>query len=323
VLNLSSWYDDNYGPEGATTNFAGLIRSRTDEADPRTQLLLGPWVHGVDSTHKTEAGDRSFRAAAAIDYDEVVLRWMDHYLRGVKNGVEKESPVRYFVMGTDQWRETNAWPPPATRISYYLSRRLAGDATGSLSTFVPRILRSSSTYIADPEHPVENAYSSSGAHDYRDLAKRPDVLTFDSPPLPHDTVVTGPIHAEIYMACNCRDADLWVRLLDVAPDGTAFNLMNPGLDVVRASYREPKRGRQLLQPNHVYAIRLENLITSNVFKKAHRVRVQISGSFFPNFSRNPQTGLSERNSANFRKAQVTIYSDRRHPSRIVLPIVGS
>jgi putative CocE/NonD family hydrolase len=323
VLNLSSWYDDNYGPEGATTNFAGLIRSRTGEADPRTQLLLGPWVHGVDSTHETEAGDRSFRAAAAIDYDEVVLRWMDHYLRGVKNGVEEESPVRYFVMGSDQWRETNAWPPPATRISYYLSRRLAGDATGSLSTFVPRILRSSSTYIADPEHPVENAYSSSGAHDYRDLARRADVLTFDSPPLPHDTVVTGPIHAEIYMACNCRDADLWVRLLDVAPDGTAFNLMNPGLDVVRASYREPKRGRQLLQPNHVYAIRLENLITSNVFKKAHRVRVQISGSFFPNFSRNPQTGLSERNSANFRKAQVTIYSDRRHPSRIVLPIVGS
>ena len=190
-----------------------------------------------------------------------------------------------------------------------------------MSTLVPKILRSSSTFISDPEHPVENGYSSSGAHDCRDLAKRSDVLTFDSPRLQFDKEVTGPIHAEIYMACDCRDVDLWVRLLDVGPDGTAFNLMNPGLDVVRASYRELKRGRQLLQPNHIYSIRLENLITSNLFKKGHRVRVQISGSFFPNFSRNPQTGDSERDSANLRKARVTIYSDRRHPSRIILPIV--
>jgi putative CocE/NonD family hydrolase len=89
VLNLSAWYDDNYGPEGATTNFAGLLRSRVNEPDIRTHLLLGPWVHGVDSTKTVRSGDRSFAPAAAIDYDEVVLRWMDHYLRGINNGVDK------------------------------------------------------------------------------------------------------------------------------------------------------------------------------------------------------------------------------------------
>ena len=94
----------------------------------------------------------------------------------------------------------------------------------------------------------------SGAHDYRELANRPDVLTFDSTPLESDTEVTGPIHAQIYFSCDCRDTDLWVRLLDVAPDGTAFNLMSPGLDVLRASYRDLKKGRQLLKPHRVYRV---------------------------------------------------------------------
>ena len=105
--------------------------------------------------------------------------------------------------------------------------------------------------------------------------------------------MTGPIQAQIYLSCDCRDTDLWVRLLDVAPDGTAFNLMSPGLDVLRASYRDLKRGRQLLTPKQVYELHLNNLITSNVFQKGHRIRVQISATFFPNFSRNLQTGELE------------------------------
>jgi putative CocE/NonD family hydrolase len=326
VLNLSAWYDDNYGPEGATTNFKGLLQARKSEQDPRTHLLLGPWVHGVDSTQKTKAGDRTFGRAATIDYDETVLRWMDHYLKGMDNGVDRESPVRYFVMGRDEWRESKTWPPPAKTTPYYLSGTPDGNAshpTGTLSTAIPEVSKNSSTFTSDPQRPVKNLYSSSGAHDYRGLANRDDVLTFDSSSLTSDMEVTGPIRAEMYMACDCRDVDLWVRLLDVAPDGTAFNLMSPGLDVVRASYPKAGKGQQLLEPNRAYVIRLENLITSNVFKKDHRVRVQISGSFFPNFSRNPQTGDSERTSANMKKARVTIYSDREHPSRIILPVAGN
>ncbi len=147
-------------------------------------------------------------------------------------------------------------------------------------------------------------------------------LTFDSAPLEHDVEVTGPIHAQVYLACDCRDMDLWVRLLDVAPDGTAFNLMSPGLDVMRASYRDVKKGRQLLEPNQVYEVRLENLITSNLFRKDHRIRVQISGTFFPNFSRNLQTGELEASSARMQKATISIYTDRKRPSQIILPIVA-
>jgi uncharacterized protein len=198
--------------------------------------------------------------------------------------------------------------------------RTAEEPTGSLSTSVPRDVNRSSAFLSNPEHPVENKYPFSGAHDYRYLTARDDVLTFDSTALQQDMEVTGAIHAEIYVSCDCRDVDLWVRLLDVAADGTAFNLMSPGLDVVRTSYRDPKHGLQLMQPGRVYLVRLDNLITSNVFKNGHRVRVQISGSFFPNLSRNPQTGSSERTSGKFRKARITIYADREHPSRIALPI---
>jgi uncharacterized protein len=329
VLNFSGWYDDNYGPEGATTNFAGLLKARPVSSDPEshfavlpeTQLLIGPWVHGVDSTAKTKSGERALGAAATIDYDDVVLRWMDRYLRGKANGVEREKPVRYFVMGADEWRDADAWPPAAKRTSYYLRSGKTGEGSGDLSVETPTDEKAFVSFLSDPAKAVVNSYSVSGAHDYRELAKRSDVLTFDTAPLEHDTEVTGPIHAQVYLACDCRDADLWVRLLDVAPDGTAFNLMSPGLDVMRASYRDVKKGRQLLEPGKVYEIRLDNLITSNVFRKGHRVRVQISGTFFPNFSRNLQTGELEASSAAIKKATISIYTDRERPSRIVLPIV--
>jgi putative CocE/NonD family hydrolase len=329
VLNLSGWYDDNYGPEGATTNFAGLLKARSVASDPETHfapypetyLLIGPWVHGVGSTGKTNAGERTFAPAAAIDYDEVILRWMDHYLRRKANGVEAEKPVRYFVMGADQWREANAWPPASKKVPYYLISAKAGENWGSLSADAPSTQKTFASFISDPAKPVVNAYAVSGAHDYRELAYRPDVLTFDSAPLERDTEVSGPIHAQIYFSCDCRDTDLWVRLLDVAPDSTAFNLMSPGLDVVRASYRNPKKGRQLLKPHQVYQLRLDNLITSNVFRKEHRIRVQVSATFFPNFSRNLHTGDLEASSARMQKANMSIYTDRQRPSRVVLPIV--
>ncbi len=318
VLNLSGWYDDNYGPEGAATNYLGLLKSRAGEADPRTHLLIGPWVHGVDATGESRAGEREFGPTAAIDYDEVILRWMDHYLRGINNGVEREKPVRYFVMGDNQWRDADTWPPPAQPTSYYLVWA-RGRHGGSLAAGTPKQDAEAATFLADPKHPVINKYDSSGGHDYRYLEKRRDVLIFDSPPLAQDAEITGPIHAEIYLGCDCRDVDLWVRLLDVAPNGTAVNVMGPGLDVQRASYRDLTKGRQLITLGQTYELHLDNLITSNVFKQGHRIRVQISASFFPNFSRNLQSGQLEATSARAQKARITIYADAQRPSRIVVP----
>ena len=322
VLNLSGWYDDNYGPEGATTNFNGLRRARRNDADPRTHLLIGPWVHGVENTARAQSGERVFAPVASIDYAQVVLRWMDHYLRGIDNGVEREPAVRYFVMGADRWRDADAWPPVARRTALYLAPG-AGSTAKGLVLAKPAGAPGRASFLSDPNDPVVNAYDSSGAHDYRELAVRPDVLTFDSAPLTQDLEVTGPIRAEVYVSCDCRDLDLWVRLLDVAADGAALNLMSPGLDVQRASYRDLSRGRQWLTPGKVYRIDLNNLITSNTFLAGHRIRVQVSASFFPNFSRNLQNGLSEVTSALAQRATITLYADPAHATRILLPVVGS
>jgi uncharacterized protein len=317
VLNLSGWYDDNYGPEGATTNFAGLREARRG-SPLRAALLIGPWVHG--GTDKNKSGERDFGTAAAIDYDGVVLGWMDQYVRGKTASTPK--PVRYFVMGENRWRESDVWPPVATPAAFYLDAPAAGGRIGTLSASAPRGTASPSEFMSDPLHPVMNQYSSSGAHDYRALVDREDVLTFDTEPLAYDTEVTGPIKAQIFLSCDCRDTDLWVRLLDVAPDGASFNLMTPGLDVLRASYRDLSRGRQLLEAGKIYELRLDHLLTSNVFQKGHRIRAQISTTFFPNFSRNLQTGELETVSATARRARIRVYHDRQHPSRLTLPVVS-
>jgi putative CocE/NonD family hydrolase len=319
VLNLSGWNDDNYGPEGAITNYTGLVASRGGTPS-RAALVLGPWVHGVDATARTRFGEREFGRAAAIDYDQVVLGWMDRYLRD-DGRADAAVPVRYFVMGENQWRTSDIWPPRGHESVYYLSSTAKTPARGALSSTPPSDAGGPSTFLSNPDDPVTNPYESAGVHDYQALAKRRDVLTFDSPVLARDMEVTGPIRARVYVSCNCRDTDLWVRLLDVAPDGAAHNLMSPGLDVVRASYRDLDRGRQLLTPGRVYEIRLDRLVTSNVFQAGHRARVQISATFFPNFSRNLHTGDLDTVSARRQTAIISVHHNREHPSQVSLHVV--
>jgi uncharacterized protein len=320
VLNLSGWNDDNYGPEGAINNYLGLVQSRSGQPS-RAALLLGPWVHGVDATARTKFGDRDFGRAAAIDYDEVVLDWMDRYVREDR-AVAVIDGARYFVMGDNRWRTSSAWPPPGQDTLYYLSPAGQGAVRGALTTTPPQGTRAQSTFLSNPDDPVINPYDSAGVHDYQALTKRTDVLTFDSAPLARDTEVTGPIRARLFISCDCRDTDVWARLLDVAPDGTAWNLMSPGTNAVRVSYRDLAKGRQLLNPGDIYELNLNNLVTSNLFARGHRVRVQISSTFFPNFSRNLHTGELETISSGTQPATISIHHDSDHPSQISLPVVA-
>jgi putative CocE/NonD family hydrolase len=117
------------------------------------------------------------------------------------------------------------------------------------------------------------------------------------------------------------DFDLWVRILDVSPDGAAYNLMSPGLDVLRASYRSDSVKPELVKPSKIYRLVLDRLLTANVFQKNHRVRVQVSGAFFPHFSRNLQTGKSEITSSKMHIGHIRIHDDPRHSSRVILPVV--
>jgi putative CocE/NonD family hydrolase len=320
VLNLSGWYDEAYGPDGATTNFNGLLASRKGDTNSRTRTLIGPWTHG--GQEKTRAGEREFGPSAAIDYDELILRWMDRYVRGVENGVDREKPVRIFVMGKNVWRDEDAWPLARAKAqTYYLRSETNSARFARLNQTAPDRAGSYNEFVSDPTHPVTDPYDAYGAHDYRSLAGRSDVLVYDTDLLPSDTEVTGPIHAEIYVSADTPDFDLWVRLLDIAPDGTAFNLMSPGLDVLRASYRNEKLEPELLKGSEIYKLTLDRMLTSNVFRSGHQIRIQISGAFFPHFSRNLQSGESELTSSRMCPAHVRIYHDPDHRSRIELPVI--
>lgn len=327
VLNLSGWHDEAYGPEGAVTNFLGLRAARRGQADPRTRLLLGPWVHGTvtmqDPAAQSRSGDRTFGPAAVIDYHETVLRFMDRYVRGIDNGVEGEPAVRAFVMGENVWREGDSWPLAGTvRRTLVLDRVSMPGRPGAL-TFAERPASNGfSAFVSDPSRPVEDNYSAeSGAHDYRYLLGREDLVVFETAPLTEDLRVIGTMDAEIHVSADAPDVDVWLKLFDVAPDGTALNLMSPGLDVVRASYREGGPRRRLLKRGQVVPIRFENLMTGNLFRKEHRIRAIVAGAFFPHFSRNPQTGALENESAETRPARIQVHHSARHPSRIVLAVV--
>lgn len=322
VLNLSAWYDDAYGVEGAATNFNGLVRARSGGA-PRTHLVLGPWVHGAPSPSETRSGDLDFGPDAGFDYDALVLDFHDHYLRGIANRFATEPPVRYFVMGANEWRASPTWPPPASRVGMlYLDGAAKAGAPGRLAAR-PATAESRSTFTADPEAPVTDPYDEPGAHDYAALAKRADVLTFDTEPLADDLTVAGEIAAEIEASCDCRDFDLWVRVQDVHPDGRAFNVMSAGNDVLRASYRGPAAAPSVLEPGRSYTLRLPTLLTAIRFARGHRIRVQISGTFDPHLSRNLQTGGSEVDSSASRAALITIHHGADRRSRIILPLQSS
>lgn len=320
VLNLSGWHDEAYGPEGATTNFMGLVEARKGDRSARTKLVMGPWSHGTAGMrNQRRVGERDMTEAAFIDYDELILRWMDRYVRGLENGVEREKPVRSFLMGANVWREYDAWPPPSRLVTFYLA---SGEGRGRLATKADE-RAGESTFTSDPAKPLADPFAgASGAHDYRELADRKDVAVFDSKPFAEDTEVTGALEAIIHLSADAPDTDLWVKIFDVAPDGTAFNLMSPGLDVVRASYRSRSPQRELLEPDKVYELRFPHLMTSNLFKKGHLLRVLLSTSFFPHFSRNLHTGRLETESAEMRPARITIHHGGKHPSRIVLPVIG-
>jgi len=323
TLNLSGWYDEPYGTEGAITNYLGLLQSRKGQADPRTKLLIGPWIHGVDAIGSTVSGDRKFGASAKIDYDQVVLDWLDHYVRGIDNGVAGWPNVKYYVMGDNAWTAQTAWPPADTvKEQLYLVPGASMGAKGAI-TRKPMQQSAQLPFVSDPANPVKDEfYTNFGAFDLRNLADRSDVLTLDSEPFAKDTEVVGHVGADVYVSSDAPDFDLYLKLIDVAPDGTAFNLESAGHEVIRASYRDKTPARKLLQPGQVVKLSYDNLLTGNTFKKGHRLRVYLMGSWFPTYSRNLQTGALESTGSEMQKATITLHcGGPQYPSKLVLPVI--
>ena len=351
VYLVGGWYDS--WASNTTANYmaiSGKIRGPV-------YLIMGPWIHGAQggSSH----GQVSFGQSAAIP-DPLAWRrqWYDHWLKGLDNEVGKAAPfatpVRIFVMGsgdgrkTDQgllnhggfWRDEQEWPLARAQNPPFHPR-----AGGGLAVAGPDEAHASTSLQFDPSNPVPtiggnissgNDLMLQGAWDQRGgphvwnwpkpvpLSARNDVLVFQSEPLAEDLEVTGEIAVKLWVSSSAPDTDFTAKLIDVYPPNADFPggfdlLLGDG--ILRTRFRESLKTEKLMEPGRIYPIVIKLYPTSNIFKKGHRIRVDISSSNFPRFDINPNTGEPLNNNRRRQTAVNTIHHDREHPSHILLPLV--
>jgi len=346
MVHVGGWYDIFL--RGTIQNYQELSRR---QRTPKW-LLVGPWTHSGNA--RTWAGDVDFGAEAAIaDFDTgFQVRWFDRLLKGRGSAGTQEKPVRLFVMGTGDgtrdargrlrhggyWMEADAWPLPEARPT---ALYLHGD--GGLREESPTGAPSSTTFTFDPAHPVPtlggnvSARVKDGAYDQRErpdfvgsrppylpLKARPDVLVFQTGPLEEDVTVVGPVTVTLFVGSTAVDTDFTVKLVDVYPPSADFPSgfdMNLTDGVARMSYRNGRTTRDLITPGEVYEVTIEPFPTANVFKKGHRIRVDVSSSNFPRWDVNPNTGEPLARSRRQVKADNTVFHEAGRASRVVLPIV--
>lgn len=329
AFQIGGWYD-LYA--AGFFEFLNGIKKRggTPAARRNQKLLIGPWVHTACVNPMTVAGEVDFGKASMVDFMQWELRWMDRWLKGVKNGVDNEPPLRIFVMGTNEWRDESEWPLARTKFTpYYLhsegsANSLLGDGTLSIK---PPSQEHPDKFSYNPAFPVPTRGGCNccnpeivawGAYDQRSVEHRNDVLVYTSDPMASDMEVTGPVVVKLHAATDCRDTDFTAKLVDVHPDGYARNLCD---GIIRGRYRESTAKQRLLTPGQAYEFTIDLWPTSNVFQKGHRVRVEITSSNFPRFDRNLNTGGRFGHETEMRTANQTVYHDRAHPSHILLPVI--
>ncbi len=308
---IGGWFDPFV--EGDLENFAALSKRGVSQ-----KLLIGPWIHG--SRQKT--GEVEFTEAAKFDTNSLQLRWLDSWLKGEKNGIMDEPPLRIFVMGKNEWRAEQEWPLARARnTKFYLHAggKLSAEAPG---TELP------DRYTYDPADPVPTRGGGTccsanvtpwGMMDQREVEKRPDILSYTSEVLENDVEVTGPISVVLFASSSAEDTDFTAKLVDVQPDGKAYNLCD---GILRARYRASLEKPELLKPDKVYQFSIPAGVTSNVFLKGHRIRLEVSSSNFPRFDRNLNTGADQATGTRGLKARQTIYHQRGRASYVLLPLIA-
>jgi putative CocE/NonD family hydrolase len=330
VLSWEGWYDSFL--TGNLENFKGMRRSGGSAvARANQQIVIGPWVHLNWSRYQPDVENpvMDYGPRANNPINTLQLRWWDHWLKGVDNGVTKRAPVRLFVMGANRWLDARDWPVPGTRYrNYYLDSDGHANSTSGDGTLSRDITDGTPDHFRyDPANPVPSKGGHSccgppltpmGPADQRSVERRDDVLVYSTPRLRRSLPVVGPITVTLHAASSAPDTDFTAKLVDVHPDGRAI-ILNDG--IIRASYRESTTSPTLIQPGKVYEYKINVWPTANLFKRGHRVRLEISSSNFPAYDRNLNTGARLGTTSEMRVAEQTILHDRAHPSRLTLPIL--
>ncbi len=325
ALHITGWYD-NLVHEDFKTFRGWSQEAKTEKARRLSKMIVGPWVHSFLGSSNSY-GDIQFGPQAAMDLTAVRLRWFDQYLCGIDTGIDREPPLRLFVMGANFWRNENEWPLARTQYTnYYIhsdgrANSMFGD--GALGIKPPTDERHDS-YDYNPANPVPTQGGQSqmlenmGPRDRRQVERRNDVLVYSTPTLDHDVEATGPVEMILYATSNALDTDFTATLVDVYPSGQAI-IITEG--VVRARCRDSLEQATLMKPGTVYEFHIILWETSNCFKIGHQIRLEISSSNFPHWNRNLNTGEDLATGVRMEIAHQTILHSARYPSHLVLPVI--
>jgi hypothetical protein len=332
-LWFMSWYDVSIGPNLALFNHV-LANADDPEVRANQYAFVAPVTHCAytRAREETVVGERSV-GDARWDYDALIYAWWDRWLKDVANPVTDSLPrVRYYTMGTNEWQTAEAWPPPAAEmVTYYLdsggnANTLHGD--GRLVTEAPTAGSPQDAFSYDPMDPVTSYGGNvcciggaidAGAFDQRQMEERRDILVYTTEPLRRDTEVTGTIEITLYVSSDAPDTDFTVKLVDVYPDGRAYNLDET---IQRVRYREGYDRQVFMEPGQVYEVNVSPMSTSNTFLEGHRIRVEVSSSNFPRFTRNLNTGGNNYDETVGLTAHNQVHHSSRYPSRVRLPVVS-
>jgi putative CocE/NonD family hydrolase len=332
ALWFNSWYDISIGPNMALFNHARQAGT-DEEASENQYVVVAPVPHcdfyelGPETTvGEREMGDTSF------DVDKEVYAWFDRWLKNDKDAFSERTPrVRYFTMGTNEWQSASEWPPKNSKpVRFYIhsngnANSLYGD--GKLNQHKPTTQQPTDQFIYDPMNPVQTVGGGdccnggiieAGAFDQRIIEARQDVLVYTSEPLEDALEVTGFIDAVLYVSSDAKDTDFAVKLVDVAPDGTAYIIDD---SILRARYREGYDRTVMMEKGGVYKLDLTPMTSSIVFQTGHRIRIEVTSSNFPKFVRNLNTGGDNFNESEGVKARNVIHHSDEHASFIELPVV--
>ncbi len=315
ALFLTGWYD-NLCHE-TWRNFLGFrTNGGSEAARTGTKIIVGPWTHGG-----------SFALPGFLD---VMLRWYDYWLKEMKNGVDRDAPIRIYVMGADKWRDEHEWPLARTRFTPFFltsgghANSLRGD--GRLVPDSPDVgWAKTDRFVYDPENPVYTLGGQISTHadiwgprDRRVRQERDDVLVYTTEPLEKDIEVTGPVELKLFVSSSAVDTDFTATLTDVHPDGRAIHICE---GIRGVTFRDSLEHPTPIEPGKIYELSISLWETSMVFKAGHRIRLEVSSSNFPRYARNQNTGLPLGTSAEMHKAQQTVYHGPDHPSRLILPVI--
>jgi putative CocE/NonD family hydrolase len=331
-LWFMSWYDVSIGPNLALFNH--VTHSAADPEVAENQFaVVAPVTHCgyTRASEETVVGERVV-GDARLDYNGLVYAWFDYWLKGEANGITDTLPkVRYYTMGSNQWQTSATWPPEgAEPVTYYLdsggnANTLGGD--GRLTTTEPGSRGGTDSFIYDPMDPVTSHGGNvcciggavrAGSFDQRQMEEREDILVYTSEPLEEGIEVSGTIEITLYVSSDARDTDFTVKLIDVYPDGTAYNLDET---IQRARYREGYDKQVFMEEGRVYDLPVSPMSTSNYFAPGHRIRIEVSSSNFPRFTRNLNTGGNNYDETEGVVAHNTVHHSRQYPSQIRLPVV--